>query len=644
MADPSVRHVVAPVLLVHGMYGGHLAHMENGRSTRVYLSAVQTLGFGPRDELVSPFDIVAPASGAAALGASLDEEEWMYTSQAMDSLIPDGIIANVGPKRIYGSLLALGDPNESGIEASWSYPRLLPNNTKLRQPIHSFSYDFRRDLWESLQALVDAYVTLVDHYKRMDASAVIRPIIVGHSMGGMLVQAFLRRFHESKTHGTPDVLIEAANALQREMGGGGGKGREGKDINNRDGQNNTILFKGSISAGAILQRAALIQSVAPFAAMICASPLRGGIGWVKSMHLGRVMFLNSGLSPPTATCSHASAYTFFPLPFPPVKEQSLECIQERVPLSYAWALRPALPSPIDWYSEDGKVWDSVHIGIDSLNASPRDGWLKFRKWALKRGRAFRSYIEYGSIDYVSKGDGHEESGGAGVEHPVIPGGIHYIRGAGKSTLASLLLDGPKAVRGIDVETLLGDGDGSVLVTNSIPRNTRGVWIAPCSYEQHGAIMSDLLIVARRLRALGGLAGLDGVLPIPYSYPESSSGGEAASADIVFNPDADPEVVPLDWDPLDVLDRARMSDPFEVNQPVSAVIADSLTNTVNRMGSWIGRLIGSAGSSLTSSSSTGGSSSSSSGGGSGNVSGSSGSVENGSVENGDESPKLVTMFQ
>lgn len=148
-----------PVIFIPGLLGSELINPGTGQKVWFKTRRVKT------DDLRLPIGPDLPAN--------------------RDALVPGDVLRNAKPlvfprQDVYGGLLAFLKTSGGYREASWD----SPPSTGDRDTLYVFAYDWRRDLVESSQILVEKIEKLKQKLGRPD----LKFDIVAHSMGGLIAR------------------------------------------------------------------------------------------------------------------------------------------------------------------------------------------------------------------------------------------------------------------------------------------------------------------------------------------------------------------------------------------------------------------------------------------------------------------------
>ena len=165
--------------------------------------------------------------------------------------------------------------------------------------------------------------------------------------------------------------------------------------------------------------------------LFAGTPFGTGIGFAKDTHVGNATGVNRAICSPTATCSWSAHWVFFPSD----GDTGLR------------GTNGALDH--DWY--DPASWEHHRLGVFADDGLEATAYRAHLTEALTRARATRSALE----------DPGKLAGAA------VP--IAVLRSAAHDTGVTVVKDGPRAVRGWDVETVeFASGDGRVKVASTEP--------------------------------------------------------------------------------------------------------------------------------------------------------------------------------
>lgn len=197
----------APVILVHGIMGGALEKSgeqvwseDLGASIRNLLWSPQELA--RRDDTNDEVDNRYPMSVPSAYGASrgfFRDPAWTLTATLNSGVIGPNIAypipVDVNDQR--GLWRPLLNNLTTGSDGQYSLPATDPGDPTANQDIYLFNYDWRVDLNPGRSATLagSAYARLDDLITKIRAAhpGADRLTVVSHSMGGLVVESYIRR-------------------------------------------------------------------------------------------------------------------------------------------------------------------------------------------------------------------------------------------------------------------------------------------------------------------------------------------------------------------------------------------------------------------------------------------------------------------
>lgn len=178
-------------------------------------------------------------------------------------------------------------------------------------------------------------------------------------------------------------------------------------------------------------------------------PFRGGIGFLEDMHVGPPTGRNRKLASPEVLFTCPASYTLFPL-------GRSDCLDA-----------DGSPLDLDFFDADSWVREGLGIFADRAAATPER--LSFLRWAVGRGKAFRSLLVH-------------------RDQPYPP--ISVLASRAHPTMAIAMRNGPKAFRGWDLySTERLPGDARVCFEHALPPEGFQYELTESALE-HPSILND----------------------------------------------------------------------------------------------------------------------------------------------------------